>query len=89
MLKTKITDMLDIEHPIVGGAMMWISRAEYVAAMSEAGGLGILASANYKSKESFAQAIDSMKTLTDNIKSQESILQSNSRTKPFHNSDCL
>lgn len=64
MLKTKITDMLGIEHPIVGGAMMWISRAEYVAAMSEAGGVGIMASANYKTKESFAEAIDSMKTLT-------------------------
>ena len=57
MLKTRITDFFGIQYPIVGGAMMWISRAEYVAAMSEAGGLGILASANYKSKEAFAEAI--------------------------------
>ncbi|MDO9262744.1 MAG: nitronate monooxygenase family protein [Desulfosalsimonadaceae bacterium] len=64
MLKTKITERFGIEHPIVGGAMMWISRAEYVAAMSEAGGLGILASANYKSKEAFDEAISSMKALT-------------------------
>lgn len=65
MLKTKITDLFGIQYPVVGGAMMWISRAEYVAAMSEAGGLGIIASANYKSKESFAEAVDGMKHLTN------------------------
>lgn len=65
MLKTKITERFGIKHPIVGGAMMWISRAEYVAAMSEAGGLGIMASANYKSKEAFDEAIVKLKTLTD------------------------
>jgi nitronate monooxygenase len=64
MLKTKLTDRFGIKHPIVGGAMMWISRAEYVAAMSEAGGLGIMASANYKSKDAFDEAITKMKTLT-------------------------
>lgn len=64
MIKTRITDMFGIQYPIVGGAMMWISRAEFVAAMSEAGGLGIMASANYKSKEAFAEAIDQMKQLT-------------------------
>lgn len=65
MLETKITDRFGIQYPIVGGAMMWISRAEFVAAVSEAGGLGIMASATYKSKEAFAEAIDTMKTLTD------------------------
>lgn len=64
MLKTKITELFDIKYPIIGGAMMWISRAEYVAAMSEAGGMGILASANYKSKKSFADAIAKIKELT-------------------------
>ena len=65
MLKTKVTDLLGIKYPMVGGAMMWISKAEFVAAMSEAGGLGIMASATYKSKEAFADAIDTMKALTD------------------------
>ncbi len=64
MLKTKITEMLGIQYPIIGGAMMWISTAEYVAAMSEAGGMGIIASANYKSKDAFDQAISRMKSLT-------------------------
>lgn len=64
MLKTRVTEKLEIEYPIVGGAMMWISTAEFVAAMSEAGGMGIIASANYKSKESFAEAIGKMTALT-------------------------
>ncbi len=65
MLKTKLTDLFGIKYPFVGGAMMWISKADFVAAMSNAGGLGIIASANYKSKDAFADAIDRMETLTD------------------------
>ncbi|MDI6798176.1 MAG: nitronate monooxygenase [Desulfatibacillaceae bacterium] len=64
MFKTKITDLLGIEYPLIGGAMMWISTAEYVSAMSEAGGLGIVASATYPSKDSFDKAITRMKQLT-------------------------
>jgi NADH:quinone reductase (non-electrogenic) len=64
VLKTPVTEKLGIEYPIIGGAMMWISTAEFVAAMSEAGGMGIIASANYKSKESFAEAIGKMKSMT-------------------------
>lgn len=65
MIQTRVTEMLGIEYPIIGGAMMWISTAEYVAAMSEAGGMGIIASANYPSKQSFDAAITKMKQETD------------------------
>jgi len=65
MLKTKITDLFNIKYPIIGGTMMWISKDEFVAAMSNAGGLGIIASANYKSKDEFAEAIEKMKKITD------------------------
>lgn len=65
MLQTPVTEQLEIEYPIIGGAMMWISTAEFVAAMSEAGGMGIIASANYKSKDAFAEAVGKMKSLTD------------------------
>lgn len=64
MIRTRIIDMLQIEYPIIGGAMMWISTAEFVAAMSNAGGMGVMASANYKSKEAFDHAIGKMKRLT-------------------------
>jgi len=65
MLQTKITTMLDIKYPIIGGTMMWISTSDFVAAISNAGGLGILASAIYQSKEDFEKAIDRINDLTD------------------------
>jgi nitronate monooxygenase len=65
MIKTKITEMLGIKYPIVGGCMMWITSPEFVASISNAGGLGILASAIYKSKEEFGDAIDRVNELTD------------------------
>jgi NAD(P)H-dependent flavin oxidoreductase YrpB (nitropropane dioxygenase family) len=49
----------------VGGTMMWISTPEFVAAICEAGGLGILASAMYESRGAFAHAIDRIRALTD------------------------
>ena len=42
MLKTAVTEMLGIEHPIVQGGMMHVGRAELASAVSNAGGLGIL-----------------------------------------------
>ena len=65
MLKTKITEMLGVKYPIVGGCMMWITTPEFVASISNAGGLGILASAIYKSKEDLGDAIDRVRELTD------------------------
>ena len=41
-IKTRITELLGIEHPIVQGGMMWVGRAGLAAAVSEAGGLGII-----------------------------------------------
>ncbi len=45
-MKNKICELLNIEYPILQGAMAWISDASLVSAVSEAGGLGILASGN-------------------------------------------
>ncbi len=57
--------MLGIKYPIIGGTMMWITNAEFTAAISNAGGLGILASAMYESRDAFAEAIDQIYELTD------------------------
>ena len=65
MFQTKITEMLGIKYPIVGGTMMWITVPEFTAAISNAGGLGVLASAMYQSGESFAEAVDRVFELTD------------------------
>jgi NAD(P)H-dependent flavin oxidoreductase YrpB (nitropropane dioxygenase family) len=50
--------MLGIAYPLVGGAMMWISKPEFIASVSNAGGLGILASAMYPTRKQFESAIE-------------------------------
>ena len=42
-MKTRVTELLGIEKPIIQGAMAWIADAHIAAAVSEAGGLGIIA----------------------------------------------
>ena len=42
-MKSQICEMLGIEYPIFQGAMAWIANASLAAAVSEAGGLGIIA----------------------------------------------
>ena len=65
MFRTRVTDMLGIKYPIIGGTMMWITTPEFVAAVSNAGGLGILASAIYQTPDEFAAAVDRTTQLTD------------------------
>ena len=65
MIETKLTKLLGIKYPLVGGTMMWITTADFVAAISNAGGLGILASAVYPTKEDFEVAVDSIQKQTD------------------------
>lgn len=65
MWKTRVTDLLGIELPIIGGAMQWISRAPFVAAVSNAGGLGIITSATFSSGEDLRAEIQKTRELTD------------------------
>jgi NAD(P)H-dependent flavin oxidoreductase YrpB (nitropropane dioxygenase family) len=65
MIKTRITELFGIEHPIVGGCMMHISGADFVASISNTGALGIMASAMFPSQEEFREAVRKTKTLTD------------------------
>ena len=65
MFKTRITELLGIEYPIIGGTMMDLALAELVAAISNAGALGIIASAIFKDPELFREEIKKTKGLTD------------------------
>jgi NAD(P)H-dependent flavin oxidoreductase YrpB (nitropropane dioxygenase family) len=65
MFNTRVTQMLGIKYPLVGGTMASISNADFVAAISEAGGIGVLNSVMYQTKEEFAAALDRVKKLTD------------------------
>lgn len=64
-LNTKITEMLGIERPILSGAMQWLAKAELVAAVSNAGGLGVMSSASFPDAEALRAEIRKCKTLTD------------------------
>ncbi|MFX4261717.1 enoyl-[acyl-carrier-protein] reductase FabK [Pelotomaculum propionicicum] len=44
MIQTELCDLLGIEYPIIQGGMAWVSTAELAAAVSEAGGLGVIGS---------------------------------------------
>lgn len=46
MLKTKICEVLGIDYPIIQGGMAWVSDSSLAAAVSEAGGLGVIAAGN-------------------------------------------
>ncbi len=65
MLTTAVTEKLGIKYPIIAGCMMSITTPEFVAACSNAGGLGILASAIYKTPEELREALQRVKALTD------------------------
>ncbi|MCK9263612.1 MAG: nitronate monooxygenase [Deltaproteobacteria bacterium] len=63
-MKTRITEMLGIEHPIVLSGMSWISVPKMVAAVSNAGGLGILATGPLDADQT-RKAIREIKQLTN------------------------
>ncbi len=46
MFKTRLCEILNIKYPIIQGGMAWVATAELAAAVSEAGGLGIIAAGN-------------------------------------------
>lgn len=46
MLKTRLTELLGISYPIMQGGMAWIADASLAGAVSQAGGLGIIAGGN-------------------------------------------
>ena len=64
-LNTRITEMLGIERPILSGAMQWLAKAELVAAVSNAGGLGVMSSATFPNAEELRAEIRKCRELTD------------------------
>ena len=64
MLRTPLCDLLSIKYPIVQGGMAWVGTAELAAAVSNAGGLGIIGGGN-ASTEEVAREIRLAKELTD------------------------
>jgi NADH:quinone reductase (non-electrogenic) len=63
--KTRITEMLGIEHPIVQGGMQSVGVAELAAAVSNAGGLGILTALTQPSPDALRTEIERCRAMTD------------------------
>lgn len=64
-MKTAITEMFGIEHPIIQGGMHYVGFAEMAAAVSNAGGLGIITALTQKTPEDLANEIARCKDMTD------------------------
>ena len=65
MLKTRITDLFGIEHPVIQGGMQWVGYAELVSAVSNAGALGILTALTQPTPEDLAKEIERTRGMTD------------------------
>lgn len=64
-MKTKITELFNIEHPIIQGGMMWVGTAEMASAVSNAGGLGMLTALTQPTPEELKKEIKRCQEMTD------------------------
>lgn len=63
-LKTELCDLLEIEKPVIQGGMAWVATGELAAAVSSAGGLGIIGAGNAPA-DVIEKEIDKLRELTD------------------------
>lgn len=64
-MKTRITELFGITHPIIQGGMHFVGRAELAAAVSNAGGLGIITALTQKTPEGLRAEIKRLRAMTD------------------------
>jgi nitronate monooxygenase len=62
--KTRFTELVGIDYPIVQGGMMWVGRAELAAAVSNAGGLGILTALTQPTPDALRHEIERCRSMT-------------------------
>ncbi len=64
-IATRFTRMVGVEHPIMQGGMMWVGRAELAAAVSNAGGLGVVTALTQPTPDDLRREIERCRTMTD------------------------
>ena len=64
-MRTRLTEMLGIEHPVVQGGMQWVGLAELASAVSNGGGLGILTALTQPTPEDLEKEIRRCREMTD------------------------
>ena len=65
MFQTRITEMFGIRYPIICGGLYWVGRAELIAAVANAGGLGFMAAATFQNLDALRAEIRKARDLTD------------------------
>jgi nitronate monooxygenase len=65
MFQTRITELFDIKYPIICGGMYWIGRAELMAAVANAGGIGFMTAATFENLDDLRAEIRKAQDLTD------------------------
>jgi len=64
-MKTALTELAGVEHPIIQGGMQWVGRAELVAAVANAGALGFLTALTQSSPKQLVNEIARCRSMTD------------------------
>jgi len=65
VFRTAITELFEIEHPILAGGLMWLSDADMVASVVNAGGMGFITPRSYPTLTAFRADLERCWTLTD------------------------
>ncbi|MFC0284787.1 NAD(P)H-dependent flavin oxidoreductase [Camelimonas abortus] len=65
MIKTRFTELFGVEHPVAQGGMQWVGRAELVAAVANAGGLGFITALTQPTPEDLYKEIRRTREMTD------------------------
>lgn len=65
MIRTRFTEMVGIEHPVVQGGMQWVGYAEMASAVSNGGGLGILTALTQPTPDDLSKEIARCREMTD------------------------
>jgi len=63
-MRTRLTELLGIDCPIIQGGMMWVGRAELASAVSNAGGLGILTALTQPTPDDLRREIERCRSMT-------------------------
>ena len=64
-MRTRFTELVGVEHPIVQGGMQWVGRAELAAAVANAGALGLITALTQPTPEDLVREIARCRDLTD------------------------
>jgi enoyl-[acyl-carrier protein] reductase II len=64
VVKTEVCEILGVEYPILCGGMVWVSDASLASAVSEAGGLGVIAAASFTNLDDLREEIRKVRSAT-------------------------